>query len=165
MELIPLIETPIESISKRNDNHLESFSLIWLTNNENIDIQKELRSIINHIETFHDVEECKNYIEKTPENDQLVLVTNDEFGRQIIPLIHQLRQISSIYINSQDEQWTNDTPKIKGIHVRMDELVSQIHEDHKNPRKIEEPVWMNMFTTISDAGKSTTGINGQFAFS
>ncbi|CAF4210440.1 unnamed protein product, partial [Adineta steineri] len=73
-------------------------------------------------------------------------------------------QISSICSSSEDKQWTNDFPKLKGIHVKMDELVSQIHEDHKNPRKMEEPVWMNMFTTISDAGKSTTGINGQFAF-
>ncbi|CAF3808194.1 unnamed protein product [Adineta steineri] len=163
--MIPFLETSNESIRKRNDNHLESFSLIWLTNNENVHIQTELRNIINHIEIFDDVEECKNYIENTSENDRLVLVTNDEFGRQIIPSIHQLRQISSIYINSQDKQWTNDFSKVKAIHVKMDELVSQICKDHKNLRKIEEPVWMNMFTTISDAGKSTTGINGQFAFS
>ncbi|CAF4354691.1 unnamed protein product, partial [Adineta steineri] len=109
--MIPFLETPNESIRKRNDNHLESFSLIWLNNNENVDIQRELRNIINHIEIFDDVEECKNYIENTSENDRLVLVTNDEFGRQIIPSIHQLRQISSIYINSQDNQWTNDFPK------------------------------------------------------
>ncbi|CAF1221230.1 unnamed protein product [Adineta steineri] len=163
--MIPLLETPKESIRKRNDNHLESFSLIWLNNNENVDIQKELRNTINHIETFDDVEECKNYIEKTSENDRLVLVTNGEFGQQIIPSIHQLRQISSVYINSENEQWTNDFPKLKGIHVEMDELVLQIREDHKNRRKIEEPVWMNMFTTVNDAGKSTTGINGQFVFS
>ncbi|CAF4168276.1 unnamed protein product, partial [Adineta steineri] len=104
MEIIPITETPNESIKKTNDNHLESFSLIWLTNNENVDIQRELRNIINHIETFHDVDECKNYIETTSENDRLVLVTNGEFGQQIIPLIHQLRQISSIYINSEDKQ-------------------------------------------------------------
>ncbi|CAF3980886.1 unnamed protein product, partial [Adineta steineri] len=165
MEMIPLLEIPNQSIRKRNDNHLESFSLIWLNNNENVDIQRELRNIINHIETFDDVEECKDYIEKTSENDRLVLVTNGEFGQQIIPSIHQLRQISSIYINSEDKQWTDDFDKLKGVHVEMDELVSQIHEDQKNPRKIEEPVWMNMFTTVNDAGKSTTGINGQFAFS
>ncbi|CAF0904747.1 unnamed protein product [Adineta steineri] len=107
---------------------------------------------------------CKNYIEKTSENDRLVLVTNGKFGQQIIPSIHQLRQISSIYINSEDTQWSNDFPKVKGSHVKMDELVSQIRKDHKNPRKMEEPVWINMFTTLSDAGKSTTAINGQFAF-
>ncbi|CAF3733935.1 unnamed protein product [Adineta steineri] len=165
MELIPILGTPNEPITKTNDNHLESFSLIWLTNNENVDIQKELRNIINHIEIFDNVEQCKTYIETTSENDRLVLVTNGEFGQQIIPFIHQLRQISSIYINSEDQQWTNDTPKLKGIHAKMDELVSQIRKDHKNPRKIEEPVWVNMFTTISGAEKSTTGINGQFAFS
>ncbi|CAF1528023.1 unnamed protein product, partial [Adineta steineri] len=71
MEMIPLLKTPKESIKKRNDNHLESFSLIWLTNNENVHIQKELRNTINHIETFDDVEECKNYIDKTSENDRL----------------------------------------------------------------------------------------------
>ncbi|CAF4066724.1 unnamed protein product [Adineta steineri] len=165
MEMVPILEIPNESIEKSNVNHLEGFSLIWLNNNENVDIQSELRNIINHIETFEDVEECKNYIENTSENDRLVLVTNGEFGRQIVPSIHQLKQISSIYINSEDKQWTNDFPKIKGIHVKMDELVLQIHKHHKYPRKIEEPVWVNMFTTISGAEKSTTGINGQFAFS
>ncbi|CAF3835422.1 unnamed protein product, partial [Adineta steineri] len=73
MEMIPILEVPNESFSKRNDNHLESFSLIWLNNNENVHIQKELRNTINHIETFDDVEECKNYIDKTSENDRLVL--------------------------------------------------------------------------------------------
>ncbi|CAF0746651.1 unnamed protein product [Adineta steineri] len=166
MEMVPILEIPNESIKKSDVNHLEGFSLIWLNDNGNdVDIQKELRNIINHIETFDDVEECKNYIENASENDRLVLVTNGEFGRQIVSSIHQLRQISSIYINSEDKQWTNDFPKIKGIHAKMDELVLQIHKNHKNPRKIEKPVWVNMFTTISDAEKSTTGINGQFAFS
>src|SRR5690349_5047055 len=31
--------------------------------------------------------------------------------------------------------------------------------------KMQEPLSINMFTTSGDAGKSTTGINGQFVFS
>ncbi|CAF1167181.1 unnamed protein product [Adineta steineri] len=104
-------------------------------------------------------------INNSIENDRLVLVTTDKFGKQIFPSIHHLGQISSIYINSEDKQWRNDFRKLKGIHVKMDELISQIREDYKNRRKIEEPVWMNICTTISDAGKSTTEINGQFALS
>jgi hypothetical protein len=54
---------------------------------------------------------------------------------------------------------------VKGVIVELDELISKITSDHKIQKKIEEPLSINIFTTSGGAGKSTTGVNGQFVFS
>ncbi|CAF1613471.1 unnamed protein product [Rotaria magnacalcarata] len=158
---------------RSDDNHLEKFSLVWLGANadvqKNQEMKRKLRTTINHCKEFDDADECKNYIEQTSKDDRLVLLISNQLARQIVPSIHQLRQVLGIYINSEDknndEKWSREFPKLKGVNVEFNELISQINEDHSNQKKMEEPLWINMFTTIDDAGKSTTGINGQFVFS
>ena len=110
-----------KSFDNGNDNHLEIFSLIWLDANVDVEknqaTQEKLRAIINHIKKFHDVEECKNYIEQTSKDDRLVLIVSGQLGRQIVPSIHQLRQVSAIYINSEDktsdEKWASKFAKVR----------------------------------------------------
>ncbi|CAF3883668.1 unnamed protein product [Rotaria sp. Silwood1] len=171
--MVTIAQPRDNSFTNFNDYHLEIFSLIWLDANENVsknlNMQEKLRATINHIKEFHDVEECKNYIEKASEDDRLVLIASSQLGRQLVPSIHQLRQLSAVYIKSENnesnEKWAYEFAKLKEVNANFDELVSQINEDHKRQRKMEEPVWINVFTTTRDPGKSTTGINGQFVFS
>ena len=54
---------------------------------------------------------------------------------------------------------------MKGVVVKTDELISRIQEDHKNEKKVQEPLSINVFITKAGANKSTTGVNGQFVFS
>ncbi|CAF1479083.1 unnamed protein product, partial [Rotaria sordida] len=54
---------------------------------------------------------------------------------------------------------------VKAVVVEPDELVTRIKADHKIQKKLEEPLAMDFYTTGSDAGKSTTGVNGKFIFS
>ncbi|CAF3398604.1 unnamed protein product [Rotaria sp. Silwood2] len=153
-----------KSFTNGNDNHLEIFSLIWLCaadNNEDCqNTEQKLRTIINHFKKFQDVKECEEYVKQRSKQDRLVLIISDELGQEIVPSVHKLRQVSSIYVYCKDkkgnEQWSNRFAK--GVVVEIDELVSQIKADHKVQEKEEEPLSMNMFTT----GKSTTGINDQF---
>ena len=46
------------------------------------------------------------------------------------------------------------------VVVDLNELISRMKEDHKIQKKIEEPLSINSFS----AGKSTTGVNGEFVF-
>jgi hypothetical protein len=104
-----------------NDNHLETISLIWLDANINVqknrDTQEKLRSIMYHLKTFHDEEECKNYIEQTSKYNRVVLVISGQMSRQVLPSIHQLRQVLAIYINSNDtesnEKWACEFAKVR----------------------------------------------------
>ncbi|CAF1092564.1 unnamed protein product [Adineta steineri] len=156
-----------------DDKYLEIFSLIWLDANvdvkDNRDTEVKLRSIINHIKKFQDIEQCEQYIDQTSQKDRLILIVSGPLGQEIVPSIHQLRQVISIYVYCMDknsnEQWVHKFSKIKSVVVDLDELVSQITTDHKIQKKIEEPLSINIFTTNVGAGKSTTGVNGEFVFS
>ncbi|CAF1439571.1 unnamed protein product, partial [Adineta steineri] len=156
-----------------NDKSLEIFSLIWLDANINVKetrgTEQKLRSIINRIKKFQDVKQCQQYIEQTSQKDRLVIIVSGRLGQEIVPYIHQLRQVITIYVYCMDkknnEQWALKFAKIKSVVVALDELVSQITADHKIQKKVEEPLSIYTFTTSVDAGKSTTGVNGQFVFS
>ncbi|CAF0805933.1 unnamed protein product [Adineta steineri] len=156
-----------------NDKSLEIFSLIWLDAIVNVkdtrDTEVKLRSIINHIKKFQDIKQCQRYIEQTSQKDRLVIIVSGQLGQEIVPHIHQLRQVISIYVYCMDkksnEQWAYKFAKIKSVVVDLNELVSQITTDHKIQKKVEEPLSINIFTTNVGTGKSTTGVNGQFVFS
>ncbi|CAF0878209.1 unnamed protein product [Adineta steineri] len=156
-----------------DDKSLEIFSLIWLDANVDVkdirDTEVKLRSIINHIKKFQDVKQCRHYIEHRSQKDRLVIIVSGRLGREIVPYIHQLRQVISIYVycidKKSNEQWALKFSKIKSVVVNLDELVFQITTDHKIQKKIEEPLSINIFSTGINAGKSTTGVNGQFVFS
>ncbi len=104
--------TPILSNDKSStnddNNHLEIFSLIWLDDNVNAkesrDTQQKLRSIINHLKIFQDVQECQRYIEQRSKQDRLVLIVSGQLGQKVVPSIHKLRQVSSIYVYCKDKK-------------------------------------------------------------
>ncbi len=103
-----------------NDN-LETFSLIWLDSTVddavNQNAQRKLRTIINYLKKFQNVNECQQYIEQRSKDDRLVIIVSGRFGREVVPNIHQLRQISSIYVFCMDkkanEKWANNFSKVK----------------------------------------------------
>ncbi|CAF3759215.1 unnamed protein product [Adineta steineri] len=158
---------------KREDNHLETFTLIWLETNINDqkheDIEEKLRTTIYHIKKFDDLDKCKKYIEEASKDNKLVLLISGQLGRQLVPSIHQLQHISAIYIISEDKEndkiWTRDFPKLKTVRTGLKKLISQINEDYARQKRIHESESSKLFVRINDAGKSTTSINGQFVFS
>jgi hypothetical protein len=108
---------PIQS-DRRN---LETFSLLWLdaqvnTTEENRQAQRKLRQIINHLRTFDDQNECEQYISYASNQDRFVLIVSGRLGRQIVPEIHHLRQLSAIYVYCSDkklnEEWAKNYTKV-----------------------------------------------------
>ena len=53
---------------------------------------------------------------------------------------------------------------VKVTVVKPEELIAQIKADQKKEMVTQEPLPINIFTANEDAGKSTSGINGQFVF-
>ena len=103
------------------DIRLEIFCLIWLDANANTkdtrETEQKLRSIINHLEKFQDVKQCQKYIEERSKNDRLIMIVSGQFGREIVPSIHKLRQVISIYVYCFDKvrnkQWADKFAKVK----------------------------------------------------
>ena len=117
----------VKNESCKKENNLELFSIIWLDFNVNINdnqnIDEKLRLIINNLKKFADIEQCQQYIEQRSKDDRLIIIANGSQGEQIVPYIHQLQQVSSIYIYSIDTsyhpQWTQHFYKVKDLNFRF----------------------------------------------
>jgi len=103
------------------DNNLESFSLLWLdavvnTSEENREAQRQLRSTINHVITFEDPNLCQQYIRSVCPQDRLVLIVSGRLGQEVVSRIHQIRQLSSVYVYCMDkernEKWAKNFTKV-----------------------------------------------------
>jgi hypothetical protein len=104
------------------DDNLEIFSLIWLDSavnesSENLDCQRKLRNSINYLKTFDDSDRCERYIQNLSSNDRLILIVSGRFGQEILPSIHNLRQVIAIYVycmhKQSNEQWTKKFNKVQ----------------------------------------------------
>ena len=99
-------------------SHLELFSLIWLDDNvkEDRGTQEKLQTAINQLKKFHHPLECQRYIQDRSKDDRIVLIVNGRLGRDLVPCIHHLPQMSSIYVycmnRTENELWTNDFHKV-----------------------------------------------------
>lgn len=119
--MVPVVQSNDELDVKIDDHRLEIFSLIWLDKNvnlqENRQIEGKLRAIINHIKNFEDDKQCQQYIEQSSQTDRLVLVVNGQMGRIIVPTIHHLRQVVSIYVycidKEKNKEWASQFGKVR----------------------------------------------------
>ena len=104
-----------------SDDNLETFGVIWLDVNHSNDqktrkMEHQLRKTVNHLRKFTDIHRCEEHIRQTLEVNQLILIVISELGQQIVPSIHELPQISSIYVHSADQcnnnEWTKKFTKV-----------------------------------------------------
>lgn len=100
---------------------LETFSLIWLdaaiqTAPENRQTKKKLQETIHQLKTFDDPKKCEQCIRSMPVTDRIVLIVSGQLGRQIVPSIHPLEQLLSVYVychnQSANEQWASRYSKV-----------------------------------------------------
>ncbi|CAF3354403.1 unnamed protein product [Rotaria sp. Silwood2] len=142
-----------------DDQHLEISRLIWLDANVNAqhtqDIEQKLRSFIKQVKPFQDVKQCQKYIEERSQNERLVIIVSGRLGREIVPSVHKLRQVISIYVYCMDkksnQQWTCQFRKVKAVLVDFDELIARIKANYKVQKIVEETLSMNILTPTTGA--------------
>ncbi|CAF4118016.1 unnamed protein product [Rotaria sordida] len=110
---------------------------------------------------FQDVKKCQEYIEKQSEKARLIVVVSGRLGEAIVPSIHTIRQVISIYVYCMDknlhEQWARNFAKVKAVVVELNELISRIGTDHRMQKIVAETLLMNFFTTSTNTGTSAMG--------
>ena len=95
--------TANENVLKFDGTILERFMLVWFddqlqTTNENVALLAKLRASVNHLRTFINLETCRIFIEAQSVDEPLVLIVSGKCGQELVPLIHDLDQLNSIYI-------------------------------------------------------------------
>jgi hypothetical protein len=100
--------------------NLELYSLVWCDANvneteENQEMQIKLRSSINYLQIFDNADECEQYI-KQIKLEKVVLIVSGRIGPLLVPRIHDLRQLTSIYVYCENrvkhENWAKDYNKV-----------------------------------------------------
>ena len=111
-----------------NTQMIQNVLLIWL--DENIDdnsadcchIITRLQGVINTISIFTDGDQCIEFLGSMV-NEKACMVISDSLGQEIVPRIHHMVQVDSIFIfcneEKRHERWVNGWPKVKGIFTEF----------------------------------------------
>ncbi len=118
-KLISQTTLTASGIAKKKDSDLY---LIWSdpsvnNSSENKSIQEKLREIfLNNFKSFESGDQCENFINQN-QNQRLMLIVSGQIGRDLVPKIHTLSQVISIYVYCMDkkanEKWAKNYDKVK----------------------------------------------------
>ncbi|CAF0960380.1 unnamed protein product [Adineta steineri] len=107
-----------------NIQRMQNLLFIWLDNNINDNnadcnnIIKQLKRVVNNVNMFTNGEECIEFIQ-TITNNKVCMVVSDSLRQHIVPRVHKMSQVDTIFIFSNDQechkQWTTEWPKVKGV--------------------------------------------------
>ncbi|CAF4979831.1 unnamed protein product, partial [Rotaria sp. Silwood1] len=121
---------------------------------DNIETQKELRQVINHLRTFDQSDECEQYLRQITK-EKVVLIVSSSLGRQIVPRLHDLPHFSACYVFCQDEKtndlWTNQYNKVNGVFTERAKLIDQISKDQIVRSKIDDGASISIITSSSQS--------------
>jgi hypothetical protein len=121
-----------------NTPNLESFSCLWLDHDvnsteDNRETQQKLRQVINHLRTFSSGDECKEYIQRIT-HEKIVLIVSGSLGRQVVPRLHQLPQLSACYVFCQDKQankqWASEYHKVVQLKLLTYKFTDSLSLSH-----------------------------------
>ncbi|CAF0831567.1 unnamed protein product, partial [Didymodactylos carnosus] len=147
----------------------ETFTLVWLDINNSTDehfqLQQKLGLNFNYFRIFILVEECEQYLRQQDENQQISLIVSGSHGRRLVPLVHNLKQITAIYIycmnKSDNEKWSRPFEKVLAVITDSDELIKRVCQDQEEREKIEELTMTSMKITNKLSSESTDFICSQ----
>jgi hypothetical protein len=114
--------------SRINIQMVQNVLLIWLDNNiddNSADCRNtitQLRRAVNKINTFTEGGECIQFL-KDLHNDKVCLIISGALGEHIVPHVHHMPQLDSIFIfcanKKYHEPWAENWPKIKGVFTNI----------------------------------------------
>ncbi|CAF4142231.1 unnamed protein product, partial [Adineta steineri] len=147
--------TSVKTITQANAKHVANFSmnavanrrmnmqrmqnvlLIWLDNNineNNADCSntiKQLKRVVNNINTFTNGDQCVEFIQ-TINNNKVCMIVSGSLGKHIVPHVHDMSQVDTIFIfcNNQEwhKQWTKEWPKIKGVFTDITSICEALKQ-------------------------------------
>ncbi|CAF4171125.1 unnamed protein product [Rotaria sordida] len=115
---------------RRTDKNeiIQNFLLLWLdakideSSEDYRNSIKHLQRTVNTIKPYRDTEECINYISKL-ENEKAFLIISGALCESVVPRVHNMTQLYSIYVFCQKkekyEEWAKEWSKVKDIFTEI----------------------------------------------
>lgn len=96
------------------------------------EIKQQLRQVINYVQIFTDVDECVDYITSI-ENEKIYFVIAGSLAKTIIPFIHEIANIQSIYIHDLNADysttWAQRHQKVRSISCDMPSICNALRQN------------------------------------
>ncbi|CAF1211237.1 unnamed protein product [Adineta steineri] len=116
---------------------MQNVLLIWLDNNineNNTDCNntiKQLKRVINSINTFTDGDQCVEFIQ-TMNNNKVCMIVSGSLGQHIVPHVYNMSQVDTIFIFCSNrewhKQWAKEWPKIKGVFTDITSICEALNQ-------------------------------------
>lgn len=107
---------------------VQNFLLVWLDakiDESDADSRHtilQLRRIVNTIHLFTTTEPCLSFLNSV-KDEHVFLIVSGQLGEEIVPQVHSLSQVYSIYIFCKNlsvhQVWSKDWSKIQGVFSRI----------------------------------------------
>ena len=98
---------------------------------------------MNTINIFTDSEECLQFL-KDMQDEKSCMIISGALGQQIVPHIHDLAQVDTIFIfcgnKKYHEQWAKNWPKIKGVFTEITPICEAIKTTAKQCEQDAIPI-------------------------
>lgn len=107
--------------SENSQLNVENLVLMWAdasvnSNKENLQAQATLTKTHNRLKKFQSVTDCEQAIQQLSKTDRVILIVSGSFGKELIPRVHELEQVLTIYIFCMDQarylEWARDYKKV-----------------------------------------------------
>ncbi|CAF3300187.1 unnamed protein product [Rotaria sp. Silwood2] len=147
-------------IFDRSCVNLESNQIVWLnSNNKNIEsITTNFRLLVDYIKQLSNVADCYDYIQRT-QDIGTILVCSGSSSESIIPQVHDLKHLWSIYIEhynpcekkqNYDENVYKNYKKVRRLSVNtFDSIYTDLKQNIEEIKKYEKST-----TIISNLSKT-----------
>ena len=116
---------------------IQNVFVIWLdssVNENSIDYENNvdsLHDVVSTVKIFDDNDECVDFL-KFVAHDKVCIIISEAHGQQIVPLVHNMPQINSIFIFCRNEktheEWTKNWRKIKGVHNELKPICAKLKQ-------------------------------------
>ena len=135
--------------------NLETFVLVWLdphvdTSEENRQTQIRLREISTCLVTFDQIETCEKWLKECRTDENIILIVSGKFGKQIVPKVHYLPSIISIYVYCLDVQrnipWSETYSKIRGVISSTSILLKELSNNQVHLENIEDSKALEIYS-------------------
>ena len=119
---------------------IQNFRLIWLhtsideTNDDFWNSLTQLRIVVNTIDTFTDGDQCIDFLSDI-QDERIFLIISNIVELNIIPLIHNVFQLNSVFIFDRQKLLVEDLDKnwlkVQGIYTKIESLSQALQETAK----------------------------------
>ncbi|CAF1128435.1 unnamed protein product [Rotaria sp. Silwood1] len=117
---------------------VQNFLLIWLnSNNDEVNENNnhnnlmQLRSIVNTVKTFTNMNRCVDFLTDI-QDEKAFMILAATVAQYIVPLIHDIPQLNSIYILSENEStvdsWIQKWNKVKGVFTNVSSICEKLNK-------------------------------------